>query len=68
MLRSALIVPFVDAAFTADGEAADPATAVSLQITLDDLAWRATALHTARAAGELVSGKIRARMSAAAPR
>jgi NAD(P)H-dependent FMN reductase len=67
-LHSAVIVPFVDAAFTADGGPADPASAVSLQIALDDLAWWAAALHTARAAGELVAGKIRARMAAAAPR
>jgi NAD(P)H-dependent FMN reductase len=66
-LRSTVIVPFVDKAFTDDSESADPATEVSLQIALDDLAWWARALHTARAAGELVPGKIRARMAAAAP-
>jgi NAD(P)H-dependent FMN reductase len=37
-LRSTVILPFVDAAFTAEGEPADRATAVSLQIALDDLA------------------------------
>ena len=63
-----MILPFVDKAFSADGEPADPATAVSLQIALDDLAWWAEALHAARAAGELIPGKVRARMAAAAPR
>jgi NAD(P)H-dependent FMN reductase len=67
-LRSTVIVPFVEAAFTAGGEPADPATAVSLQIALDDLAWWAGALHAARTAGELIPGKIRARLAAAEPR
>jgi NAD(P)H-dependent FMN reductase len=66
-LRSTVILPFVDKALTEDGQPADPATDVSLQIALDDLAWWATALHDARAAGELVPGKVRARMAAAAP-
>lgn len=65
-LRSTVVLPFVDKAFTEDGEPADPATEVSLQITLDDLAWWAAALHTARAAGELVPGKVRMRMATAA--
>jgi NAD(P)H-dependent FMN reductase len=65
-LRSTVILPFVDKAFTEDGEPADPATEVSLQILLEDLAWWAAALHNARAAGELLPGKIRARMAAAA--
>ena len=64
-LRSTVILPFVDKAFTEDGQPSDPATEVSLQIALDDLAWWARALHNARAAGELVPGKIRARMAAA---
>ena len=67
-LRSTVIVPFVDAAFAAGGEPADPATTLSLQIALDDLAWWAAALHAARAAGELLPGKIRARMATAAHR
>jgi hypothetical protein len=60
------VLPFVDKAFTPDGEAADQATEVSLQILLDDLAWWAAALRDARAAGELLPGKIRARMAATA--
>lgn len=66
-LRSTVILPYVDKAFTEAGEPVDPATEVSLQILLDDLAWWAAALHNARAAGDLVPGKIRARMAAAAP-
>ena len=66
-LRSTVILPFVDKAFGDDGEPADPATDVAMQILLDDLAWWAAALHNARAAGELIPGKVRARMAAAAP-
>lgn len=65
-LRSTVVLPFVDTAFGDDGQPADPATAVSLQIALDDLAWMAAALHSARAAGELIPGKARARLAAAA--
>jgi NAD(P)H-dependent FMN reductase len=63
-LRSTVVLPFVDKAFTDDGQPADPATEVSLQIALDDLAWWASALQKARAAGELIPGKARARMAA----
>lgn len=66
-LRSTVILPFVDKAFDDDGQPADPATDVAMQILLDDLAWWAAALHSARAAGELIPGKVRARMAAAAP-
>jgi NAD(P)H-dependent FMN reductase len=65
-LRSTVVLPFVDKAFTDDGEPVDPTTEVSLQIALDDLAWWAAALHAARTAGELVPGKIRMRMATAA--
>jgi len=65
-LRSTVIIPFVESAFGPGGQPADPATVLSLQIALDDLAWWAAALHGARAAGELVPGKVRARMAAAA--
>ena len=65
-LRSTVILPFVEKAFDGDGQPVDPATDVSLQILLDDLAWWAAALHAARAAGELIPGKVRARMAASA--
>jgi NAD(P)H-dependent FMN reductase len=66
-LRSTVILPFVDKQFDADGQPTDPATDVSMQILLDDLAWWAAALSNARAAGELIPGKARARMAAAVP-
>ncbi len=67
-LRSTVVLPFVDKAFDENGQPTDPATVVSLQITLDDLAWWAAALHAARAAGELIPGKVRARMATATAR
>jgi len=66
-LRSTVVLPFVDRQFDADGQPTDPATEVSMQILLDDLAWWAAALSNARAAGELVPGKVRARMAAVVP-
>jgi NAD(P)H-dependent FMN reductase len=65
-LRSTVVLPFVEKAFTETGQPVDAATEVGLQILLDDLAWWAAALHNARTAGELVPGKIRARMAATA--
>ncbi len=65
-LRSTVILPFVDKAFDDDGQPADPASEVAIQILLDDLAWWASALQNARAAGELIPGKVRTRMAAAA--
>lgn len=66
-LRSTVVLPFVEGQFDADGQPTDPATEVSMQILLDDLAWWAAALGNARAAGELIPGKVRARMAAAVP-
>jgi len=66
-LRSTVVLPFVDKAFTDDGAPTDPANEISLQVLLDDLAWWGAALHNARAAGELLPGKVRTRMAAAAP-
>jgi NAD(P)H-dependent FMN reductase len=65
-LRSTVILPFVEKTFDANDHPIDPATDVSLEILLDDLAWWAAALHNAKAAGELLPGKVRARMAAAA--
>jgi NAD(P)H-dependent FMN reductase len=65
-LRSTVVLPFVDKQFDDAGQPTDPTTEISMQILLDDLAWWAAALHNARAAGELVPGKVRARMAAAA--
>jgi len=66
-LRSTVVLPFVDRQFDADGSPTDPTTEVSMQILLDDLAWWAAALQNARAAGELIPGKVRARMATAVP-
>jgi len=65
-LRSSVVLPYVDKAFDDDGEPTDPATDISMQILLDDLAWWAAALHQARSEGELLPGKIRARQALAA--
>jgi NAD(P)H-dependent FMN reductase len=65
-LRSSVVLPYVDKAFDDDGEPTDPATDISMQILLDDLAWWAAALHQARSHGELLPGKIRARQALAA--
>lgn len=62
-LRSTVVLPYVEKAFDDDGLPVDPATDVSLQILLDDLAWWAAALHSARTAGELIPGKVRLRMA-----
>ena len=62
-LRSTVVLPFVDKQFDTDGQPTDPTTEVSMQILLDDLAWWGAALQTARAAGELLPGKVRARMA-----
>ena len=65
-LRSSVVLPYVDKAFDDDGEPSDPATDISMEILLDDLAWWAAALHQARSQGELLPGKIRARQALAA--
>ena len=65
-LRSTVVLPYVDKAFDDDSEPTDPATDISMQILLDDLAWWAAALHQARSEGELLPGKIRARQALAA--
>jgi NAD(P)H-dependent FMN reductase len=67
-LRDTVLIPFVADAFGADGEPANPATAIALTITLDDLAWWSSVLSRARAEGELLPGTFRARAAAAASR
>jgi NAD(P)H-dependent FMN reductase len=65
-VRSTVVIPFVDKAFADDGQPTDNTTTLSLRIALEDLAWWASALKAARDEGELVPGKVRARMAAAA--
>jgi NAD(P)H-dependent FMN reductase len=52
-LRNNVVIPFVDAAFTPDGQPADHHTTAAAKIMLDDLAWWGTALQRARAGGIL---------------
>jgi NAD(P)H-dependent FMN reductase len=65
-LRSSVLIPFVNDAFDATGDPVNPMTQVALTITLDDLAWWASALKTARQAGELPPAVFRARAAASA--
>jgi hypothetical protein len=37
-LRNTVVIPFLGTAFDADGKPVNPATDISLQVTLDDLA------------------------------
>ncbi|GAA0977653.1 NAD(P)H-dependent oxidoreductase [Acrocarpospora macrocephala] len=67
-LRNTVVLPFVNTAFGEEGEPVDPATDISLQVMLDDLAWWSAALDKARAAGELPPGSLRARAALAAAR
>ncbi len=64
-LRNTVVLPFVNNVFDGSGEPVSPATDVSLQIMLDDLAWWSTALDKARAEGELIPGIMRARAAMA---
>ena len=65
-LRNTVVIPFVRTAFGSDGEPSDPETDIRLQVMLDDLAWWSAALETARAAGQLTPGTLRARAALAA--
>jgi NAD(P)H-dependent FMN reductase len=64
-LRNTVVLPYVATAFDAEGRPTNPATDISLQVMLDDLAWWTTALENARAAGELPPGSLRARAALA---
>ncbi len=65
-LRNTVLIPYVTEAFDESGEPTNRATDIALGITLDDLAWFASALGRARAEGELLPGTFRARAAAAA--
>jgi len=64
-LRNTVIIPNVTTAFEGTSPK-DARTDASLTIALDDLAWWATALQQARAAGELPPGSFRLRAAMAA--
>jgi NAD(P)H-dependent FMN reductase len=65
-LANTVLIPQVTAAFDDDGEPIDPVPRMSLDITLDDLAWWSAALQKARDAGELVPGVLRMQAAKAA--
>jgi NAD(P)H-dependent FMN reductase len=65
-LRTAVVIPQVTAAFDDDGRPVNPVTDISLRVALDDLAWWASALHQARADGELPPAVFRIQAAAAA--
>jgi NAD(P)H-dependent FMN reductase len=52
-LRNNVVIPFVGAAFDADGIPVDDRTSAAAKIMLDDLAWWGTALRRARREGTL---------------
>jgi hypothetical protein len=56
----------VTGAFDDEGEPIDPVMRMSLDITLDDLAWWSSALKKARDAGELAPGVLRMQAAKAA--
>ena len=58
-LRNSVIIPSVHSAFGPDGQPDDPRTSAAAKILLDDLAWWATALQQARAAGTLPPAAFR---------
>jgi len=58
-LRSSVVIPFVESAFGPDGQPRDPQTRAAAKILLDDLAWWASALQVARAAGTLPPAAFR---------
>lgn len=58
-LRNTVLIPYVQNAFDAAGEPVDPRVDTVAGIVLDDLAWWAEMLQTARAAGSLPPGQFR---------
>jgi NAD(P)H-dependent FMN reductase len=48
-LRNSVLIPHVQAAFTANGEIVNPASSAALTVLLQDLEWWAQVLHDARA-------------------
>jgi NAD(P)H-dependent FMN reductase len=60
-IRTPILIPFVQNAFNSEGKPKEPALDISLQIVLDDLAWMAKALKTARAEGQLPPAVARMR-------
>ena len=63
-LRNSVIIPLLGSAFDEEGNPVNPATEIALEIVLDDLAWWSGTLRTARQAGQLEPGSLRARAAA----
>jgi hypothetical protein len=67
-LRNTVLIPYVRSAFDSSTSPFDPIADVSMTVMLDDLAWWAAALSSARAKGELLPGQERFRSAADAIR
>ncbi len=65
-LRTPTLIPFVANAFDAAGTPTNPALGVGLTVMLEDLAWLAKALKTARDEGEPPPPTLRIRAGVAA--
>ena len=64
-IRLPTLIPFVENAFDASGHPISPATDAGMTVLLDDLAWLAKALKTARAEGQLPPANFRLRAAVA---
>jgi NAD(P)H-dependent FMN reductase len=64
-VRTPTLVPFVATAFDAEGKPTNPVLNAGLSVMLDDLAWLAKALKTARTEGEPPPAAFRIRAAAA---
>lgn len=65
-LRTAVVIPQVAEAFTAEGSPINPVTELSLWIALEDLKWWSDALEVARGNGQLAPAAFRIQAAAAA--
>jgi NAD(P)H-dependent FMN reductase len=65
-LRNSVVLPAVGTAFGDDGRPTDPMARVSLDLLLEDLAWWADVLRSARAQGEPAPSYLRVQTGLAA--
>ena len=65
-LRTAVVIPQVAQAFTAQGSPINPVTELSLWIALEDLKWWSDALQVARSSGQLAPAAFRIQAAVAA--
>ena len=52
-IRTQILIPFINAAFDGEGKPVAPVLNIGASVVLDDLAWMAKALKSARAEGQL---------------